>query len=192
MKNVEGIDSSGVIIDSVNESRSIDKNNSQMKANAIPECGCYAVGYITDPGIKGVAFFKEVDGEVVHRVTIDVDQEEFLEISVVQSENGWFRVGKVKNPFSEIPNDQALSGLWVDGALLRVYLPDADVKVNLYDQPDKTSRVTHQVNALGNYQLSVIGCCRNWVYAEYRAASGESYRGWLSPEDICSTPISNC
>ena len=62
--------------------------------------------------------------------------------------------------------------------------------VYLYRKPDTNSKVVGQFN---NVQTVVIwDACQNWAYVEAKDVDGKSIKGWLSPKDQCSSPITTC
>jgi len=152
-------------------------------------CNCNAKAYVTTLPDGGVELLND-DNEVVHKVSFNTRAEEFLKLTFKMAKENKFQIKSLEIAFNE--TTQNYENLWIANTHLRVYLPDADVNVPLYSAPDKTSKVLLKVNAYAKHTLTLLGCCKGWMYGLYKDKDGKETKAWFDPDSICSNPLSNC
>ena len=156
-------------------------------------CHCNAIVYLTKTPTKGIPLYHK-DKSIVKRFSFNEDSEEYAAITLKNYSKTMFQVESITLPLSteNIKSDDYLD-LWIDKTDLRIYLPDADVQVNIYAEPDQHSTVIGRVSAYGEYTLQPLKCCKKWIYAIYHnTKTNTKIEGWFHPDDTCSNPLTSC
>lgn len=96
-----------------------------------------------------------------------------------QSKLGWLQIGK-----DEFYPD--LEGFWVKSEFIKIGTTNYDnSKIPLFKKPNKNSKIIGYL-AQESY-LNVLNCQNDWVFVEK-----DNKFGWLSPNYICTNPVTNC
>lgn len=182
------IQSENVLV-SVNDDVS---NTSKNTAAVVTECDCNVTAYAIKSPQKGIELFNEKK-EVAERISFNEGEEEFLTLELANSKEEMFQIKKIEVAFAETANNKKYENLWIESKHLRVYLPDSDKEVNIYSTANEKSKVIRGVNSTEKYTIKIVKCCKKWIYGIYHnEKTGEQIEGWFRPEDICSSPLTNC
>lgn len=171
-----------------------ENRSAELESQPIPsdDCSCDAVAYITQSPDDGIELFKQ-EKKVVTRISFDEENEEFFKVELKNSKGKMFQIQSLSNPFDESVGDgNEYSDLWIKSKYLRIFLPDTKGKVNLYSEPDEKSRIISEIITGEKYSIQLVKCCNNWIYGIHYDKNGQQSEGWLHPNDICSSPITNC
>jgi hypothetical protein len=156
------------------------------------ECSCRAIAYVTKSPKGGIELLSK-EKKVVKRFYFDEENEEFAIVELKNYNGEMFQVYTLTNPFSaNRDDDNEYLNLWIENKDLRIFLPDNKEKVNLFSEPNEESTIINEVSAREKYFIQPIKCCKKWIFGIYNDKNGNQSKGWFHPDDICSSPITNC
>ncbi len=152
-------------------------------------CKCNAKAYVTTMPDGGIELFND-HKEVVQKVSFDLEDEDFLVIELKMAKENKFQIKSLEFAFEETKKNY--ENLWISNTYLRIFLPDSNTKVSLFSAPNTTAKVLLKVNPFDQHTITLLGCCKNWIYGLYKDKEGKETKAWFNPNDICSNPLSNC
>lgn len=170
----------------------MDSLNFKSEKKLSEECDCKAVAYLTKSPAGGIELLNQ-NKKIVKRISFNEENEEFIKIELKNYNKEMFQISSLTNPFNaQDYNQNEYTNLWIENRGLRIFLPDAKKKVNLFSEPNEESVIIGEVSASEKYSIQPIKCCKKWIFGIYYDKNGNESKGWFHPDDICSSPITNC
>ena len=150
--------------------------------NKIEITKCHGSAYVNDPDKNGVNVRKgpSKNDKIIGKIPLDKDG---TMVNINGESNKWFLITEAYS----VENEVVFRGSgWVYsktlGADTRGYNTG---KVNLYKTPDLKSE--HICTIPSETNVTLCGCNGEWVKVEYKGKEG-----WLSGDDYCDNPVTNC
>lgn len=125
------------------------------------------------------------------------DEESGWSLTIIDKSSNYF---KVRNIWRQ--SDQTLNYweedwmpeweyVWIKSGTVGTNTRNHDGQtVYLYGKPENTSTV---VGSFTDVQtVAIWDVCSNWALVEAKDAKGNNIKGWLSPLDQCSSPLTTC
>ena len=135
-----------------------------------------------------VYVFDKPYGQVIDSIANDTTNEDFLVITITETHKDYFKV-ILKRSIAETQKNGWIKKENYIGTYARNY--SANSKLQLYSQPDKTSKIESIVNEWIPELYVIIDCKDDWVKVKL-IFENKIFTGWLEKEMQCANPYSTC
>jgi SH3-like domain-containing protein len=149
-------------------------------------CNCEA---IIDWQYGGQVYIYDMpNGQVNDSIANDSINGDFLIVRITDIQKDYFKV-TLQSSFAETQKRGWIKKANYIGIYARNY--SDDVKLELYSQPDKTSKVESIVNEWIQNLYVIVDCKDYWVKVKM-TSNNKRYTGWLEKEMQCANPYTTC
>lgn len=151
--------------------------------SAIIEKACACEAFVIDPDKGGLNVRETPDKNAGIAAKIPYNSEGTIVSLIGSAENGWVKANEARDIYDK--KIMSKTG-WIAGNKIGIGTKGYDGKsLNIYKAPKKDSGTIGTVPP--ETTVSIIGCDGAWLKVKYKNVTG-----WLSPDDQCANPASNC
>ena len=160
--------------------------NDQKENEPKSKCNCDGlVDWQKDVKIK---LFDNPNGQIIDTLTHDIQGEDFLTFTILDSEAEFFKV-----KIGRVIEGQQKTG-WIKkeeylGTYARNY-SDNDT-LFLFSKPDQKSKPSDTIKKYYTELYTITDCEGKWAKVTMKTTDKE-FKGWIEPEMQCSSPYTTC
>lgn len=160
-------------------------------------CDTISLDVFTHPKIIDVAIdvYDKANGKVIFN--LPSDEEAGWGVKIGGESDGYFKIYNIWRQSAKTlnywENDwmKEYEYVWIEKGNLGLNTKNYDQQsVNLYNRPSSKAKI---LNTFDNVQTVIVHeVCNNWAYIQGEDKTGKMLKGWLSPKDQCSNPLTTC
>jgi len=169
----------------------INSGNVVVEDELENNCTVSVDAYIADPDASGPTNVRSSpNGKVVLELIHDGEEYEEYFLSLVGSQDGWF---KVEDKIDGIVNAYSIPGGlgWIHGSVIGVDTRNyGGETLDFYESADENSKVVATIKSEKHFKLK--DSCGDWTQVEGSDEKGKKFVGWIKNEWLCGNPLTTC